>query len=84
MVAIATKERKMKKPILLLTLLFSFAYSSYSVGQTVSISDQNITQETCYSGNGYNNGDDWKLLDWNGAENGGQYNVMFIAMHASW
>ena len=73
----------MKRLILLMTL-FSFVFSAYNVGQTVSISDQNITQETCYGGNDYNVGDDWKLLDWNGAENGGQYNVMFISMHASW
>ena len=40
--------------------------------------------ETCYAGNGYNNGDSWKLIDWNGAQNGGQYNVIYIEMHASW
>lgn len=74
----------MKKSILLMMLLFSFAFSAYSVGQTVSISDQNTTMETCYAGNGYNNGDSWKLIDWNGAQNGGQYNVIYIEMHASW
>ena len=70
----------MKKYILLVLLSSSFLFSAYSVGQTVSISDQNITQETCYAGNGYTVGADWKLLDWNGAENGGEYNVMFIAI----
>ena len=63
----------------------SFALSAtYDVGETVSITHQNMVKSTCYSGNGYNNGDNWKLLDWNGAENGGQWNVMFIEMSATW
>ena len=74
----------MKKYLVLTILLFSFAYSSYNVGQTVSTSDQNTSMQTCYAGNGYNNGDSWKLADWNGALNGGQYNVIYIEMHASW
>ena len=41
-------------------------------------------QATCYAGNEYDVPDDWKLADWNGAINGGNYNVIFIEMHATW
>ena len=67
----------------LITLNVVFS-SVYNVGDIVSNSDQNITLETCYAGNNYSNGDNWKLADWNGATNGGHYNVIFIDMSASW
>jgi len=57
---------------------------NYQVGETVSSADQNITKQTCYAGNEYDVPDDWKLADWNGAINGGNYNVIFIEMHATW
>ena len=56
----------------------------YDEGEQVSTSHQNITKSTCYSGNDYENGDSWKLADWNGATNGGHYNVIFIEMSATW
>ena len=71
---------------LIITISFlTFVFSAtYDVGDTVSLTHQNITKETCFSGNGFSNGDIWKLADWNGAENGGQWNVIFIDMSASW
>ena len=54
------------------------------LGDLISISDQNLTKQTCYPGNGYEVGDDWKLADWNGDLNGGHYNVIFIDMSATW
>ena len=74
----------MIKYILVSMMTISFAFGSYSVGQTISSSDQNLSRTTCYAGNGYSVGDSWKLADLNGAVNGGQYNVMFIPMHATW
>jgi len=71
------------KKILILTL-FSFSFALYSVGQTVSESDQNVTKSTCYAGNDYGVNDNWKLADWNGALNGGDYKVIFIEMSATW
>ena len=65
------------RKILMLTLL-SFSFAVYNVGQTVSNSDQNMMKSTCFSGNGYNVNDDWSLADWNGATNGGDYNVIVI------
>jgi len=68
----------------ILLFLFSFSFALYNVGETVSDADQNISKDTCYPGNAYNIGDSWKLGDWNGATNGGEYNVMFIEMSATW
>ncbi len=67
--------------------LFCFAMligSTYDDGDLISDTHQNISKSTCYAGNGYNNGDSWKLADWNGEVNGGHYNVIFIDMSASW
>ena len=72
----------MKKIIIL--FLLSFTFAAYNVGQTVSTADQNVTKSTCYSGNGYNVNDNWSLSDWNGATNGGSYNVIFMEMSATW
>ena len=58
--------------------------SVYDVGDIVSDSHQNIAKSTCYAGNEYEVGDDWKMADWNGATNGGHYNVIFIEMSATW
>jgi hypothetical protein len=54
------------------------------VGDYISDSHQNITQSTCYAGNDYGVGEDWKLADWNGATNGGHHTVIFIEMSATW
>ena len=59
-------------------------FESYNVGDYISDTHQNITQSTCYAGNEYGAGDDWKLADWNGATNGGHHTVIFIEMSATW
>ena len=75
----------MKKYILTFIVSISLTYASvYDVGDIVSDSHQNITQSTCYGGNDYNVGDNWKLADWNGATNGGHHAVIFIEMSATW
>ena len=74
----------MKKNISILLTIFNFVFASYNVGQFISESDQNLTKSTCYAGNGYEVNDNWKLADWNGALNGGHYNVVFIEMSATW
>jgi hypothetical protein len=56
----------------------------YEEGEYVSEEHQNITMATCYAGNGYADGDSWKLADWNGVLNGGNHNVIVITMAASW
>ena len=74
----------MKKIILLLCFSLSFVFCVYNVGQVVSDSDQNVSKSTCFAGNDYIVNDNWKLADWNGMDNGGQYNVIFIEMSATW
>jgi len=74
----------MKKNIIILLTFFGFIFANYNVGQFINESDQNLTKSTCYAGNGYEVNDDWKLIDWNGALNGGHYNVIFIEMSATW
>ena len=69
--------------VFLIAINFLFAYN-YDVGEFISETHQNITKSTCYAGNEYENGDDWKLADWNGATNGGHYTVIFIDMAATW
>jgi len=70
--------------LLIFTVLVSFIFPTYNVGQQISIQDQNVTSETCYPGNGYSNGESFKLADWNGDLNGGDYNVIFLSLEASW
>ena len=67
----------------LTVICLAFA-SVYDVGDFISTSHQNISKSTCYAGNEYEVNDDWKLLDWNGALNGGHYSVIFIEMSATW
>ena len=74
----------MKKNVNILLVLLSFVFANYDVGEFISETDQNLTKSTCYAGNEYENGDNWKLLDWNGSLNGGHYNVIFIEMSATW
>ena len=75
----------MKKIIITITAMCSLSFASvYDVGDFISDTHQNITKSTCYAGNEYDNGDDWKLADWNGATNGGHYTVIFIDMAATW
>jgi len=65
-------------------LINSLIAGFYNEGDYVSTEDQNITMTTCYAGNGYEDGDIWKLADWNSTLNGGDYNVIVITMAASW
>ena len=68
-----------------LILSVSIIYPAlYDIGESVSIEHQNLTYETCYSGNDYAIGDNLKLADWNGDLNGGNYNVIVVIMSASW
>ena len=75
----------MRKIIITITAICSLSFASYyDVGDIVSDTHQNITKSTCYAGNEYDTNESWKLADWNGATNGGHYNVIFIEMTATW
>ena len=75
----------MRKIIITITAICSLSFASYyDVGDIVSDSHQNVTKSTCWAGNDYEVDGNWKLADWNGASNGGHYNVIFIEMTATW
>ena len=77
----------MKKYILLFSLNISFLFCVYNVGQTVSLSDQQLSRQVCHESqfsNEYQVGDSFSLYDLNGAYNGGTYHVMFFDLSATW
>tara|TARA_B100002003_G_C13862502_1_gene422142 strand:- start:51 stop:278 length:228 start_codon:yes stop_codon:yes gene_type:complete len=75
----------MIKYLITFAAVIGFAFASvYDVGDYISDTHQNITQSTCYAGNEYDTGDNWKLADWNGATNGDHHTVIFIEMSATW
>tara|TARA_B100000579_G_C22841224_1_gene861653 strand:+ start:2874 stop:3137 length:264 start_codon:yes stop_codon:yes gene_type:complete len=87
----------MKKYILLFSLNISFLFCVYNVGQTVSLSDQQLSREVCHesqfsneytvcneqTGVGCENST-FSLYDLNGDYNGGTYHVMFFDLSATW
>tara|TARA_Y100001970_G_C13525498_1_gene505065 strand:+ start:289 stop:510 length:222 start_codon:yes stop_codon:yes gene_type:complete len=69
-----------KNSLIIILLNFCFA-AIYDVGETVSQSHQNIGFDVCY---GDYESNTLKLADFNGALNGGDYQVLFINTAASW
>ena len=75
----------MKKTLLIIIFLFSMGYTqTYCAGDQVSITHQNAIHPVGAAYDDYQIGDDFKLADWNGELNGGEYHVIFIDMSASW
>ena len=77
----------MNKNIILILSLFSLSFCVYNIGQTVTVSDQQLTREVCNESqfsNEYQIGDSFSLYDLNGEYNGGEYHVMFFDMSATW
>jgi len=68
-------------------LLFSFASlqaQTYCAGDQISLNDQNAVHIVGAGFEEYEAGDEFRLADWNGALNGGNYSIIFIDMSASW
>ena len=57
---------------------------TYCAGDQISLALQNQSQAVCAGTEDYNIGDEYKLADWNGDLNGGNYHIIFIDMGASW
>ena len=57
---------------------------TYCAGDQISIAHQNLTHPVGAGTEDYAIGDDFKLADWNGDLNGGNYHIIFIDMSASW
>ena len=68
-------------------LLFSLASlqaQTYCAGDQISLDDQNAVHVVGAGFVEYEAGDEFRLADWNGALNGGNYSIIFIDMSASW
>ena len=75
----------MNKYLLIILSLITVNYAqTYCAGDQVSLTHQNATHPVGAGYDDYLIGDDFKLADWNGDLNGGQYHVIFIDMSASW
>ena len=57
---------------------------SYCAGDQISMEHQGLTHSVGAGTDEYEAGDEFKLADWNGDLNGGNYHVIFIDMSASW
>ena len=57
---------------------------TYCAGDIINSTHQNQNHEVCAAFEDYNVGDAFRLSDYNGELNGGDYNIIFIDMSASW
>ena len=67
----------MKK--ILISLLVIIAPSLFAQQVTVGDTVPNFSLRICSNGSGY-----WSLDNYNGAKNGGDYNVIFLDIFATW
>ena len=58
--------------------------SSYDIGDTLSIEDQQRPYNVCHSDNNYLVGETFTFNDFNGYENGGNFNIIIISMNTTW
>ena len=79
-------EDRMRIGIILVFLsCFSMlSAQTYCAGDQVSLSHQNQAHVVGAPVESYEEGGEFRLADWNGELNGGQYHVIFIDMSASW
>ena len=70
--------------IIFLTFFTGLSAQTYCAGDHISSTHQNEEHVVGAGYDGYEVGDMFKLADWNGDLNGGQYQVIFIDMSASW
>ena len=79
-------EDRMRIGIILVFLsCFSMlSAQTYCAGDQVSLSHQNQAHVVGAPVEGYEEDGEFRLADWNGELNGGQYHVIFIDMSASW
>ena len=79
-------ENWMKHGIIFI-LMSSFSMltaQTYCAGEQVSTTHQNQIHEVCAGFEDYASGDPFRLSDYNGELNGGNYHIIFIDMSASW
>ena len=76
----------MKNAVILLSisLIGTLSAQTYCAGEQISSYHQNQEHEVCAGFESYEVGDSFKLSDYNGDLNGGDYSIIFIDMSASW
>jgi len=75
----------MKNLFIILIFFVSGAFAQeYCAGDQISIAHQNQEHMVGAGYDGYDTGDIFRLADFNGDLNGGQYHVIFIDMSNSW
>jgi len=79
-------REKMKKIIIFSFILsISLVFSqTYCAGDQISEADQNLIHVVGAGDEDYEIGNEFRLADWNGDLNGGNYHVIFVDMSASW
>ena len=61
-----------------------FTSRGYDIGDTLSIEDLQRPYDVCHSDNNYMIGDTFTFNDFNGHENGEDFNIIIISMNATW
>ena len=75
---------RIKLLIIFLSCFSMLPAQTYCAGDQVSTAHQNISHEVCAGFEDYETGDTFKLSDYNGELNGGNYHIILIDMSASW
>jgi len=70
--------------ILISSILFPLNRATYSIGDTLTLEDQNLQYNVCHSDYNYDVGDIFSFSDHNGDLNGGNYKIFLISMNATW
>ena len=70
--------------IILIGSLSMLSAQTYCAGDQVSMTHQNQSHEVCAGVEDYPTGSEFRLADYNGELNGGNYNIILIDMSASW
>ena len=61
-----------------------FTSRGYDIGHTLSIEDLQRPYNVCHSDNNYLVDETFTFNDFNGYENGGNFNIIIISMNATW
>ena len=61
-----------------------FISRSYEIGDTLSMEDQQRQYNVCHGDDDYQVGEVFTFNDFNGHENGGNFNIIIISMNATW
>ena len=61
-----------------------FTSRGYDIGDTLSIEDLERPYTVCHSDNNYQQQETFTFNDFNGHENGGNFNIIIISMNATW